>query len=323
MKILSVFWHGIVRAPLSPDIDSNDVCASEFKAQVQLLLKSHTPISIREFLELSNGQRSLRSYTRPPVLLGFDDGLRSVIVNGLPILSTLGVPAVFFVIGELLRNPNFLPWFVEMKHIIRKTRQTRVLYRDAIVDVTSPAGRAEAYRLTRTALRASQSAVERDSVLTQLAETMSVRRPMADEVDEDLRFVTKDDLAQLGGSSVLTVASHAMTHRHLADLNAEEQRYELQQSDVVLREHSEAYCPVVAYPAGSFNSVTTAIARQIYQAGFAVFLNASYRDRYAYPRIGLGRTVGEAAHALSPVRRNLVLPLKRWLHIAHVRRVKD
>src|SRR5262245_28226202 len=117
-KILSVFWHGIMPTSPPPHVDSSDVSASEFKEQIEFLLKNYTPISIWEFLELVDGHRSLRSYAKPPVLLGFDDGLRSVIVNGLPLLSALGVPAVFFVIGEIFRNRNFLPWFVEMKHIV-------------------------------------------------------------------------------------------------------------------------------------------------------------------------------------------------------------
>jgi peptidoglycan/xylan/chitin deacetylase (PgdA/CDA1 family) len=263
------------------------------------------------------------SFARPPVLLGFDDGFRSVIINGLPILTEFRVPAVFFVVGEAIKNPGFLPWFVEMKHIIRKAGHKRFVFRGVDLDFGSPHDRARARRLTCVAFRACRSETERQRLLTGLADDMGVRRPVAAEVDEDLRIVTEGDLARLGTSSFLSVASHAMTHRHLADLSYDEQLYELHQSDAVLREHSPAYCPVVAYPAGSFNSTTIAIAQDIYKAGFGVLQNSFYRNRFAYPRIGLGHdTVGEVAYALSSIRLNWILPLKRLLHTAGLKRLE-
>jgi peptidoglycan/xylan/chitin deacetylase (PgdA/CDA1 family) len=312
-KVLSVFWHGVASDALAGDGDSMDPPVSLFKSQVQFLIDRYTPVSVWEFLKIIDGGRPVESYPRPPVLLGFDDGFRSVIVNALPILVQLGVPAVAFVIAAVVKDPNFLPWFVERKQIIRRARHRRIVYRGADLDLNCLKGRAQAQRLVEAAFRAARSDEARQHVMTHFAELVGVRRPVVGELDDDLCLATSDDLARLGESSMLTVGSHAMTHRHLADLNNDEQRRELRDSDTVLRQHIAAYCPVIAYPAGSFSASTIALASETYKAGFAVFANASYRNRFAYPRVGLGNeVVSELPYVLGSLRLNWLLPLKQW-----------
>ena len=62
-----------------------------------------------------------------------------------------------------------------------------------------------------------------------------------------------------------------MSHRDLTMLSYEEQVSELEQSDSLLRDQCSCYCPVIAYPNGSFTAETIAIAKRVYKAGFAVF----------------------------------------------------
>jgi hypothetical protein len=90
----------------------------------------------------------------------------------------------------------------------------------------------------------------------------------------------------------------------------------------LLRQHCPAYYPIISYPGGSFSADTIAIATRIYKAGFAVFLGASYRNRYAYPRVGINYASSrELAHIVSPNRLNYILPLKRFLHVIGIRRL--
>src|SRR5262249_30266236 len=127
----------------------------------------------------------------------------------------------------------------------------------------------------------------------------------------------KVDLEKLTTSSLLTVASHGMTHRFLASLSRAEQLRELEQSHLLLRRYCPAYYPVLAYPGGSFNADTLLVAKEIYKAAFGVFLGTSYSNAYAYPRRGIDYcNVQELAYCISPTRVNYILPLKRFLHFA-------
>jgi hypothetical protein len=111
-----------------------------------------------------------------------------------------------------------------------------------------------------------------------------------------------------------------MTHRDLATLSYDEQLEELNVSNGLLREHCPSYYPAIAYPNGSFNLDTVRIASRIYKAGFAVLLGASYRNLYAYPRIGIeNASVRELAYAISSKRRDYILPVKRLLHATGIR----
>jgi len=254
------------------------------------------------------------------VLLGFDDGFRNVLTEALPILNEFQVPAVFFVLGETLNNPDFVPWFVEVKQLLRRAKNYNIVFEQSTIDLTSQQNRSKLADLVMVAMSKCRSDAERDRLLTDLAQLLGIGRVRATDLDDDLRLICKADLEKITASSLLTVASHGMTHRHLASLSRAEQLEELEQSHVLLRK-CPSYYPVLAYPGGSFNADTLVVAKQIYKAAFGVF-PGSYSNFYAYPRIGLEYcSTEELAYCISPTRVNYLLPLKRFLHFAGLRRI--
>jgi peptidoglycan/xylan/chitin deacetylase (PgdA/CDA1 family) len=323
MRILSLFWHNILPDSISPsNLDGSNSTASLFREQIRFILDKYTPISIADFVGITTNRDLLRSYIKPPVLLGFDDGFKNVLSQALPILNEFKIPAVFFVIGELLRNPEFVPWFVEFKHLLRKTEKRKINYDHLTIDLSSREGHLGLGRLFEVSFKACCSEPDRQKLLANLADSLNVARPRASDLDEDLRFVTKEELSALPSTSSLTVASHAMTHRHLDSLTYDEQVFELEQSDALLRQHCPAYYPIISYPGGSFSADTITVAKRIYKAGFAVFLGSSYRNRYAYPRVGINyASVRDLTHIISPNRLNYMLPLKRFLHVTGLGRI--
>jgi len=289
-----------------------------FRDQIKFLVENYRPISIPEFLA-SQHKPVGRYDKRPPVLLTFDDGFKNVIDQALPVLNEFGVPAAFFVLGAVVKEPGFVPWYVERIHILRRTRKTRVMYDNISVDLTSSTGRQALASLFRKSLRTCRSDQQREEKLGTFAELLAVARPRGTDLDDDLRFVNGDDLSKIGRSSLLTVGSHGMTHRFFDTLSAEEQFYELQESHDVLSTCTSSYFPAVAYPGGAFNVDTVKTARRIYKAGFATANRASYRNIYAYPRVGLGNDKREhVAYATSRVRLNYIFPLKRLLYTARI-----
>jgi len=320
-RVLTVFWHSVESDSIRPDyLDGSNPTASLFREQIRFLVDHYTPISMSEFLDLVSGRRGTRPLPRPPVLLGFDDGFKNVIVNALPILEEAQIPATFFVVGEALTRSGFVPWFVELTHLVRKARRTTVTWGSGIVDLADPRACSTFKRRFEVVFRACRSQSDRERLLSEISNAVAVPRPQASELDDDLRFVAKEDLAKLGVGSLLTIGSHAMTHRHLAALSREEQRAEAEMSDAILREHCPRYCPVIAYPGGSFNADTLAVVRTTYRAGFAVLLGSSYRNPYAYPRMGLGhQTAEELRYLLSDRRLRYLLPVKRFLHSTGLR----
>src|SRR4029453_8633518 len=107
-----------------------------------------------------------------------------------------------------------------------RTSRRRIPYGNETLDLHSEAGRRRLNDLFSTSFEAVRSDDDRQGILSNLAELLEVQRPMRRDLDDDLRFVTPDDLARLGSSSLLTVGSHAMSHRFLDGLPYEQQLYE-------------------------------------------------------------------------------------------------
>ena len=138
MKPLSIFWHSVEPDSLRLDYrDGTNPTASNFRDQIRFLRSRFTPVSVIDFVELLRNRKSFQAYRKPPVLLGFDDGFRNVITEALPILNEFQVPAVFFVIGEILNNPDFVPWFVEVKQLLRRAKNQKVVFEQSTINLTS------------------------------------------------------------------------------------------------------------------------------------------------------------------------------------------
>jgi len=70
-----------------------------FLKDLDYYLAKYEPVSMSDWYESSLGREKLK---KPAVVLSFDDGLREIFDVVLPILTSKGVPATFFV------NPSFI-----------------------------------------------------------------------------------------------------------------------------------------------------------------------------------------------------------------------
>ena len=319
-KIICICWHSVDSDSTNPEsLDGSNPTLSQFREQIGFLTEYYSPISIRQFVELSENPSLLCAYKKPPILLTFDDGFKNVIDQALPVLSEFGVPASFFVIGQIIKNPDFVPWYVEGTHMLRRTPKTTVVYQGTTLNPRSQEGRAKLMHLFYCAFQASHTHAESEATLFQLSELLAVKRPGAGDLDNDLRLVNADDLTKLGASSLLSIGSHAMTHRFLNNLNYTEQVFELEQSQLLLSKISPSYFPALAYPGGAFNGDTVAIAKGKYKCAFALASGSSYRDIYVYPRVIIGRnTASHLAYAISSLRLSYLLPVKRLLRTSRI-----
>src|SRR5262245_10019822 len=142
LKILSVVWHSVLPDTINPAyLTEWDPTVSLFRKQIQFLVDRYTPISVREFVKLTEDPSQLKSYERPPILLTFDDGFKNVVDNALPVLNEFGIPGLFFVIGEVIKNPEFIPWYVQRTYLFRRTSKQNVVHGGTSFDLSSPAGR--------------------------------------------------------------------------------------------------------------------------------------------------------------------------------------
>ena len=324
MKIISVFWHSVKPDSINPEIFVfPHPPVSLFRENIIFIVNNYTPISIYEFIKIGQNAKLKRHYKKPPILLGFDDGFKNVITHALPILEEFNVPALFFVCGEILKNPDFIPWDSEIVYLLRRTRKRTIYFCKKRFDLDSLLKIGLLRNFVCSFFRACKSEEERQKLLNDFATTLGIDRPVNSlDMDDDYHLVSKEELSSLESTCLLTIASHAMTHRTLTTMTYEEQKYELEMSDLLFRENVQSYYPTIAYPQSLFNMDSVRIAKQIYKSAFGGLLGVAYNNIYAYPRLCIGyRTVEELKYVLSSLYRNIIFPVKRVLHSIGVRKI--
>lgn len=106
--------------------------------------------------------------------------------------------------------------------------------------------------------------------------------------------VTWEQLDEMAGSGAVTIASHTVTHPHLAELSAEAQREEIEGAQRALREKLSIENPWLCYPYGSYNEETVRIAKD---AGIRLAVSMDFgrvppkSDPYRVLRIWVGNGV--------------------------------
>ena len=73
----------------------------QFSEDIDYLLKNYRPIDTHELLQWVRGEREIRERS---FIVTFDDGLREVYEEALPILNRKGVPAIIFITSSFLDN---------------------------------------------------------------------------------------------------------------------------------------------------------------------------------------------------------------------------
>jgi hypothetical protein len=205
--------------------------------------------------------------------------------------------------------------------LVRKSNKKALKYNGNRFELKKKNEKISLIKYLTVRFKECKSEDERKAFLKSLSKIFEIERPFRSNLDEDLLLVTKEDLSALGKESLLTISSHSMTHIPLANLNREEQTYELEKSNLILSENCSSYYPVIAYPNGSFNEDTIDIAQKFYKFGFAVFFGSSYNNLFKYPRISIhSYNAKKLEYVLSPLRLNLLLPLKRFSYYTGLRK---
>jgi peptidoglycan/xylan/chitin deacetylase (PgdA/CDA1 family) len=178
-RVAVLAYHNVV-----PDAEADRGDASlhlplsSFEEQIHWLAHTHDVVDLATALTLPSG-------TRPRAVITFDDAYRGAVTLALPMLRTLGLPAVVFVAPGLLGMES--TWWDEMAEAGLLTPANRTA---ALVDL---AGRADAVR-GRFLSKVSAPTLPASYGIATLGELQ----------------------AQLGEG--ITVGSHAWDHEHLPTL---------------------------------------------------------------------------------------------------------
>ncbi|BFV58909.1 hypothetical protein KCMC57_up40130 [Kitasatospora sp. CMC57] len=214
-----------------------------FTAQMERLVAGATPVSLATVERAVTEGRPL-----PPrsVLVTFDDGDRTVLTRGLPVLTRLGVPAAAFVVAELVDGDQPF-WWREALELAELGGVARAL-----------AGVPAASVVRRLKLLPD---VERRAAIEELRATAA--RPAARQ--QQLSALELLELAAAG----VAIGSHTLGHPCLDRCEPAVVRTEIEQAHRMLTGWLGVRPTAFAYPNGNFDAGADAVLRGLgYRLGF-------------------------------------------------------
>jgi peptidoglycan/xylan/chitin deacetylase (PgdA/CDA1 family) len=226
-----------------------------FRHQLGYLARTMHPVSVEDLLRAMDGGQSLPARA---VLLTFDDGHRSVLEAGLPLLQERSFPAVAFVVPGVLDTDQPF-WWAETEQLARQGGHAERFEGLAPAD------------LVRQLKRVPDA--ERLGVLDELRDTARGPAPRMPQL-------RRDELPLLEAAGV-TVGSHTVTHPCLPQCDADKAVAEVQEAHRLLRDALGHEPRTFAYPNGDWDErAEKALAGAGYEAAFLF----DHRTNPATPR---------------------------------------
>jgi peptidoglycan/xylan/chitin deacetylase (PgdA/CDA1 family) len=214
-----------------------------FDRQLTYLARAAIPVSLDDVFDAIAGRRTL-----PPrsVLVTFDDGHRSVLDSGLPLLRERGIPAVAFVVAGLLDTDQPF-WWTEVEHLVRAKGTA-----DGWAGLTAP----QFVRRLKT--------VPDDERLRVIEELRGTARTPAPRQPQ----LRRSELAALESGGV-AVENHTMTHPCLDRCDDDTVRAEVRDAHALLHAALGRPPRAFAYPNGNWDPrAERELEEEGYVAGF-------------------------------------------------------
>jgi peptidoglycan/xylan/chitin deacetylase (PgdA/CDA1 family) len=229
---------------------------ASFRRQLGHLVAVARPVSLEEVVDAVVGRR--RPLPPRAVLVTFDDGHRSLLDAGLPLLRERGIPAVAFVVAGLLDTQTPF-WWAEVEQLLG--RGGRVGTHDGLPPSALVAR-----------LKAAPDA-DRLAAIEQLRRTASAPAPPAPQL-------RRDELPLLEAAGV-AVENHTWSHPCLPRCDDRKAAAEADDAHHALLEALGRAPRAFAYPNGDWDQRTE---RALAAAGYAVAFLFDHRVNPAMPR---------------------------------------
>ncbi len=265
-----------------------------FQAHMEFLIRRCTPISPDD---LEDAMSRRFGWTRPPVLVTFDDGYCDYLHTAYPILKRMGIPAVNFIATHYVDTGRQFWWDVLHAAVTASSGPRSSLpWWASVQPFEGPHSRAAFLRTAKEHLRATSNA-RRGAVLSEIVETLGV-----DEGSLGIprQVMTWDELRAI--SDITTIGAHTHTHPLMGQVASEIVDEEVVTSRDRIAAEMGKMPRLFAYPGGLISDAAReAVRRAGFSAAFVTSLgvNGPRIDRFAAHRMPGPTTLGELAWRLS------------------------
>ncbi len=220
--------------------------------------------------------RSGGAWTRPGVMVTFDDGYLDNYTLAFPILKHYRVPAIFFIPAGLTSSRR-LGWWDLISYFIKRTGKSSLAVGGRRYQVAGTSSLVIQELMTRMR---TEPAEQTQFLLQEISQAAGVAFP--DPEMQSGELMTWDQIREVEGGGI-TIGSHTLTHRVLSTLDSQAQEVELRASKTLVETQIGRPVRSIAYPVGDygdFNLETQRIAEGCgYELGFSFATGVNRRTR--------------------------------------------
>ena len=240
-RVLTLYYHRV--AELDDDYNLLAVTPDNFYQQM-LFLKKNYPIERFEDNWLENEHDS--------VVITFDDGYKDNLLNALPILEDLNIPATIFIATGSIQKKIEMWWDELEKYLlIGNNFPDSFTLKDDVFGCTwrtsSREYRINCYQALHYMMKNCISFVQREQWFEQLSEWRKETR----RVRNDFQLVNEEDCSLLSKSPLITIGAHTVSHISLGYRDIETQIEEILDSIRELERLVKKKITVFSYPFGN------------------------------------------------------------------------
>lgn len=255
-----------------------------FEEQLRYLAQHYHPISLSELVDC------FEKGVQPPAdsfVVTFDDGFRDNLINALPILEELEIPATIFLVTGCIADGR-LPWPQHLGFIIQNTQAPEVGPaggQDAALPLVTGKQRAAAFSGLLRVLQTSGREA-REAFLGRLENELKVDCPRN-------RMLSWDDAGMMRAGGLIEFGAHTFSHPWMEFLSDSEAQLELERSKEDLKENLDIEQPFFCFPGGSRNHRLVEMVKELgfrgmFQSRPNLRVNSpGTTDQFSLSRIGL------------------------------------
>jgi peptidoglycan/xylan/chitin deacetylase (PgdA/CDA1 family) len=231
---------------------------STFERQVKWLKAHFEVLSESEVLGVVRGADGFRGRY---AAITFDDGYRDNYDRALPVLNAHNTPAIFFICPAIIED-RLLGWWDIIAFLVKASHRAAIHLRGETIPLD---GQKPAAIGKLTAWMKLRPATETAGLMDELAEVCGV--PLPGLALRDRQLMTWDQIREASRGRI-AIGSHTHTHRVLAGLTEEDQRWELTQSKAALETQLGRPVRTLAYPVGGYQNFTAVTMRLARDCGY-------------------------------------------------------
>ncbi len=272
------------RSWLDPSLIS--ATPEDFEAQMQLLAKRYSPVSIKAVLDALSERKKL---PKKAVLVTVDDGYRDFDDYIFPIASRYGIKPLLFVPTAYPNGGEF--WWDKLYWAVKNWEGDKLETPYGVFSIATTTEREVALKLLRIAIKKGD-----------FKESMSLVDSLYNESKPQVKKDTTDILSwdelRVLSNNGADIAAHTHNHPLLTKIPFEEACAEIHQSLEVIRKELAQDLPVFAFPDGQPEFFSTKLIEflkkeKVQFAVTTVDRNAKLQEsnKLFFPRVGVYKSL--------------------------------